>query len=128
MAKIYEDWKKSASADIQKILDIIEAHGFAVTLYEENGVVCGAEIEDWTTCGVDMIHFIDLRGKDINNPEDWEDEISDIYDNFDVDEEIDRHRESDEYRKAFAISASVRDFEAWEERLGKFANDVIYRR
>jgi hypothetical protein len=112
--------------EVQKILDIIEAQGFAVMLYEEKGVVCGAEIEDWTAGGVDMIHFIDLRGKDINNPDDWRDEISDIAANFDVDEEIDLHRESERYRKAFTISASVHDFEAWEERLRKLANDVLY--
>lgn len=112
--------------EVQKILDIIEAQGFAVMLYEEKGVVCGAEIEDWTAGGVDMIHFIDLRGKDINNPDDWRDEISDIAANFDVDEEIDLHRESERYRKAFTISASVHDFEAWEERLRELANDVLY--
>ncbi len=112
--------------EVQKILDIIEAQGFAVMLYEEKGVVCGAEIEDWTAGGVDMIHFIDLRGKDINNPDDWRDEVSDIAANFDVDEEIDLHRESERYRKAFTISASVHDFEAWEERLRELANDVLY--
>lgn len=112
--------------EVQKILDIIEAQGFAVMLYEEDGVVCGAEIEDWTAGGVDMIHFIDLRGKDINNPEDWKDEISAIAADFDVDEEIDLHRESERYRKAFTISASVHDFEAWEERLRQLANDVLY--
>ena len=112
--------------EVQKILDIIEAQGFAVMLYEEDGVVCGAEIEDWTAGGVDMIHFIDLRGKDINNPDDWRDEISAIVANFDVDEEIDRHREDERYRKAFTISASVHDFEAWEERLRELANDVLY--
>ena len=112
--------------EVQKILDIIEAQGFAVMLYEEDGVVCGAEIEDWTAGGVDMIHFIDLRGKDINNPDDWRDEISAIIANFDVDEEIDLHREDERYRKAFTISASVHDFEAWEERLRELANDVLY--
>ena len=112
--------------EVQKILDIIEAQGFAVMLYEEDGVVCGAEIEAWTAGGVDMIHFIDLRGKDINNPDDWRDEISAIAANFDVDEEIDLHRESERYRKAFTISASVHDFEAWEERLRELANDVLY--
>lgn len=112
--------------EVQKILDIIEAQGFAVMLYEEDGVVCGAEIEDWTAGGVDMIHFIDLRGKDINNPDDWRDEISAIAANFDVDEEIDLHRESERYRKAFTISASVHDFEAWEERLRELTNDVLY--
>lgn len=112
--------------EVRKILDIIEAQGFAVMLYEEKGVVCGAEIEDWTAGGVDMIHFIDLRGKDINNPDDWKDEISAIATNFDVDEEIDLHRESERYRKAFTISASVHDFEAWGERLRQLANDVLY--
>lgn len=118
--------KVKSPDEVQKILDIIEAQGFAVMLYEEDGVVCGAEIEDWTAGGVDMIHFIDLRGKDINNPDDWRDEISAIAANFDVDEEIDLHRESERYRKAFTISASVHDFEAWEERLRELANDVLY--
>lgn len=59
-----------------------------------------------------MIHFIDLRGKDINDPEDWKEEIAAIAADFDVDEEIDIHRQDKRYCDAFTCRASVYDFEA----------------
>lgn len=104
--------KTNFPAEVQAIIDAIEGQDFSVSLYEEKGAVCGAEIESWTEGGVDMIHFIDLRGKDINDPEDWKEEIAAIAADFDVDEEIDIHRQDKRYCDAFTCRASVYDFEA----------------
>lgn len=112
--------------EVQAIIDIIEGCDFSVYLYEENRMVCGAEIESWTEGGVDMIHFVDLRGKDINDPEDWREEIAAIATGFDIDEEIYIHRQDTEYCSAFTCRASVEDFEGWQERMRLLAQAVIY--
>ncbi len=113
-------------SEVQAIIDTIEGLDFSVDLYEENGSVCGAEIESWTDGGVDMLHFIDLRGKDINDPEAWKEEIASIAAGFDIDEEIAAHREDKGYCDAFTCRASVEDFEAWQERLRLLAQAVLY--
>lgn len=105
------------SKEVQRIVDTIEAEDFSLTWYDENGIVCGAEIETWTEGGVDMIHFIDLRGKGINDADAWMDELEAIIGNFDVDDEIDTHRQDPSYRSAFTYRVAVHDFEEYEERL-----------
>lgn len=117
---------KILPSSILKIVEAIETCGFSVSLYEEKGVICGAEIEAWTDGGVDMIHFIDLRGKDINNPDEWKEEIGAITAGFDVDEEIDVHRQGKDYCSAFTCRQSVEDFEAWDIKLRALAEAVIY--
>lgn len=46
---------------IEKFISIVESFGFAVHEYEENGVLCGYELETWTNGGVNMLLFIDCR-------------------------------------------------------------------
>lgn len=74
------------------------------------------ELEAWTSRGVDMILYL------------WKDKHENIidglkyyYENFDIDEEIDTHRQSRDYCQAFTISESLRDFEDWQ----KFIQGVI---
>lgn len=121
-----QNTRSKLTIEVQNIIDIIEGLDFSVSMYEENGIVCGAEIESWTDGGVDMIHFIDLRRKDINSINDWKEGISAISYNFDVDEEIDLHREDKGYREAFTCRMSVHDFENWQERLRALAQAVIH--
>lgn len=118
--------RSQLSSEVQNIIEIIENQDFSVSLYEEDDVTCGAEIEAWTDGGVDMIHFVDLRGKDIDDTKAWKDEIASIASDFDIDEEIDIHREGKEYCAAFTCRQSVEDFEAWQERLRLLAQAVIY--
>ena len=115
-----------SSVEVQAIIDTIKCHDFSVSLYDEKGIICGAEIENWTEGGVDMIHFIDLRGKDINDPDAWKEEIAAIAAGFNVDEEIDVHRQDKRYRDSFTCRASVQDFEAWQECLRRLAQAVLY--
>jgi len=108
---------------IQSLKEMVEAiessSKFSVTLYEENGKECGLELEGWTNGGVNMIHFLDFRSDDDNILDviDICDKIMEIADNFDVDDEIDVHREGDSYRRAFTHKMAVADFEQWEETL-----------
>ena len=94
----------SALSDEQKRLhDYLEENGRSVFLFKQDGEIC-AEVEDWTDRGVNMI--ITLMPFSF-------DELQSYYDGFDIDEEIDLHRQDERYRKAFRISHSVSDFENW---------------
>lgn len=104
----------------------LEEHGFAVSRYEEDGKVVGIYFEDWTEGGVDMIHMLDGRRKDMTDEDWWKEEIIAIYENFSVDEEIDLHRQDKRYREAFSCSQSVHDFEQWDERLKEMAEACGY--
>ena len=85
--------------------------------YKENGECVGIEIEQWTDGGVDMIHLIDGRDRDMNDPDWWKDELESIYEAFDIDDEIDLNRQSEEYRSAFTCRQSVEDFENYDKWL-----------
>lgn len=95
------------SKKFSKLVEIFEKHDFSVYLIKQDGVQC-AEIETWTNGGVNMIHFM--------NPftvKEFEEAVED----FDVDEEIDIHRQDQRYKDAFRISQSVKDFEEYHARL-----------
>lgn len=94
-----------ATEELKKIFE--EELRFCVHLSEQDGEI-GAELEDWTEGGVDMIMWI--------HPFTAE-EFERIAESFDVDEEIDIHRQDNSYRNAFSCRQSVTDFEKWEERL-----------
>lgn len=97
-----------ALTDEQKQLsDLLEDNDYRVYLFERDGKICG-EVENWTDGGVDMI--INLLPFCIE-------ELQDYYDYFDIDDEIDLHRQDERYRKAFRITESVRDFTGWIESL-----------
>ena len=68
------------------------------------------ELEDWTSGGVDMIIYLDK-----NESETATEQFKTYTDNFDIDEEIDIHRQAEDYKQAFRITESVRDFEDWLE-------------
>lgn len=76
----------------------------------------GYELEQWTNGGVDMIIHIDK-----NSQETVTEQFKNYVDNFDIDSEIDLYREAENYRNAFSIRESVKDFEDWES----FINDVL---
>lgn len=98
----------NALNDEQKQLhEYLEENDRRVYLFEQDGQIC-AEVENWTNNGVDMI--ITLMPFNF-------DELQSYYEDFDIDEEIDLHRESKDYRNAFTIRQSVEDFEEWEQSL-----------
>ena len=69
------------------------------------------ELETWTKGGVNM--FVILRTDEGNYAEQFKKYVED----FDVDEEIDLHRQADDYRSAFSVRESVRDFDSYEDWL-----------
>jgi hypothetical protein len=91
----------------EKLKNIFEENDFNVNLIQEDNVQC-AEVETWTNGGVNMIIWL--------NPftvEEFEKRVND----FDVDEEIELHRQRQDYRNAFSIKESLKDFEDFHSRL-----------
>lgn len=90
-----------------KLQDFFEEQGFIVHLDEQDGVQC-AEIEKWTDGGVDMIICLQPFNKE---------EFLQYVEDFDVDENIDLHRQGKDYKKAFTITESVKDFTDFHNHL-----------
>lgn len=75
----------------------------------------GVELETWTDGGVNMIfHLNPFTIKEFKNR----------VDGFDIDEEIELHRQADDYKSAFTIRQSLEDFEAFEERLKEVLEEL----
>jgi len=92
---------------IEKLKDFFEKQGFLVHLFEQDKKQC-AEVEKWTDGGVDMIFTL--------MPFTAEQFIECVND-FSVDEEIDLHRQEKQYKEAFTISESLKDFENFKKNL-----------
>ena len=66
------------------------------------------ELESYTDGGVDM--FITIEKDNSNN---LLEQLRLFVENFDIDEEIDIHRQDTDYRQNFTIRESINDFENW---------------
>ena len=99
---------------IENLKNFFEEKDFNVHLNEQDGVQC-AEIETWTNGGVNMIMWL--------NPFTIE-EFTQRVDDFDVDEEIELHRQGQDYKNAFTIRESLKDFEDYHNRLKDVLSDL----
>ena len=97
----------------KRLYNHLQENDYSVYLFEQDDQIC-AEVENWTDGGVDMI--ITLMPFTI-------DELQNYYDGFDIDDEIDLHRQDERYRAAFRITESVRDFTDWEKELEHVINE-----
>ena len=66
------------------------------------------ELESWTDGGVDMFITIDK-----NSYNTLLRQLEEFVKNFDIDKEIDIHREDENYKRNFTIRESINDFENW---------------
>ena len=71
------------------------------TIYESNNGEI--ELETWTNGGVNMFIYL-------NKNEDITQQFRKYIENFDIDEEIEIHRQNTDYKNAFSITESVDDF------------------
>ena len=110
---IGEGKKASKSKDFD-LRDFFEKEDFQVYLFEQDGKQC-AEVETWTNGGVDMIITLMPFNKE---------KFIEFVDSFDIDEEIDMHRQGKDYRNAFTITASVKDFTDYHKRLKQTAKKL----
>ena len=77
-------------------------------LFNINESAYELELESRTDGGVDMFISID-KNSDNNLVE----QLERFVENFDIDEEIDIHREDENYKRNFTIRESINDFENW---------------
>lgn len=71
------------------------------------------ELETWTDGGVNMFAIFDT----LYFEQDWKEEFIKYVDNFDIDEEIELHRENEGYCNNFTIEESVEDFKEYKKWL-----------
>ena len=77
-------------------------------LFNVNESADDLELESYTDGGVDM--FITIEKDNSNN---LLEQLRLFVENFDIDEEIDIHRQDTDYRRNFTIRESINDFENW---------------
>lgn len=112
---------------LENIIKAIEEFDFNVELLSENGMINGMEIETWTEGGVDMIHTIYFfdNYQDIYNETEVKKELDGLYENFDIDEEIDLYRQDKKYKNDFTIRESLEDFEKYQNRLKDLSKNFL---
>mgnify|MGYP003403069171 CR=1 FL=1 len=91
----------------KKLKEFFEQQGFNVHLSKQDKVQC-AEVEKWTDGGVDMIIWL--------NPFTVE-EFKGYINDFDVDEQIESHRQDPKYKNDFTISQGLKDFTDFHNHL-----------
>lgn len=126
MKQIYVEADRMANKELilQQCEVFLNENNIGYSRYKENGECVGIEMEQWTDGGVDMIHLIDGRDRDMNDPDWWKDELEAISKAFDVDEEIDINRQDEKYRSAFTYRQSVEDFEDYDKWLKGIAEQA----
>jgi hypothetical protein len=98
----------------ENLKNFFEEKDFNVHLTEQDNVQC-AEVETWTNGGVNMIMWL--------NPFSTE-EFESYVNDFDVDETIELHRQGQDYKNAFTIRESLKDFEDYHNRLKDVLSDL----
>lgn len=76
------------------------------------------EMETWTNKGVNMLIDLEKDGNELLE------QLKDYVDNFDIDYEIDLHREDERYRNDFTIEESLEDFEDYINYLKSLINEL----
>jgi len=101
--------------ETNKLTRFFEQRDFIVHSFKQDKKQC-AEIEKWTDGGVDMIiTLIPFTAE----------QFIEYVNNFNVDDEIDLHRQDKRYKDAFRISESVKDFTDFHEQLKEIALKLI---
>jgi len=98
----------------KELQEFFEKNDFNVHLTKQDNIQC-AEVEKWTDGGVDMIIWL--------NPFTIE-EFKGFVEDFDIDDQIELHRQAEDYCAAFTIKESVEDFEAFEKHLEEIAEKL----
>lgn len=87
----------------EKLQAFFEENEFIVHLFEQENMQC-AELESWTNKGVNMIiQLIPFTAES----------FIDYVEYFDIDNEIDLHRQNEKYKKDFSLGVSLDDFNAY---------------
>ena len=109
-----------------KALDKIETAGISIYKYKENKKLCGYELNTYTNGGVNQIVFVDFRNTDKKptSENDFKELFLERVNSIDIDEEVDLHREMKDYKQAFTLTQSLKDFKDWKKDLLKLAKSL----
>ena len=77
----------------------------------------GLEMETWTDGDVNMIVWLE-------NEDNLLEDFKEFVENFDIDSEIELHREDKRYRDAFSLRESLNDFEDYVKWLKKIVGII----
>ncbi len=103
---------------IENIVKTFEHFEYKTSLLIYDGVKQGFEIEKWTNGGVDMIQTIQFEDfRNLYNVDKIEEELEKVAENFSIDDEIDLHRQGNDYKQAFSITESLKDFTEYHQDL-----------
>ena len=94
-------------------MEILERY-FNIIYEDENSY----EMETWTNKGVDMLIDLEKDGNELLE------QLKDYVDNFDIDYEIDLHREGERYRNDFTIEESLEDFKDYINYVKNLINEL----
>jgi len=79
-----------------------------VFFYNIHNTPDGIEFQTWTKRGVNMVHYFHATDDCYFN------QLKQLAGDFDIDEEIELHRQDKRYSKLFTITDSVTDFESYQ--------------
>lgn len=118
MEKITPEVRKEAKkllkdGKIQEFFELFFAHVDICKFANGDGI----EMETWTDGGVNMIVCLE-------NDKGLLEDFKDYVENFDVEEEIDLHREGESYKRAFTLRQSLNDFDDYLKWLNKIVGII----
>jgi hypothetical protein len=110
---------------IEKVFNRLEDLNISIYNYEENGVLCGYELNTYTNAGVNMIVFVDFRDTDTDpkNGKHFIELFNETVSYVDIDEELQLHLQDERYRNEIGATIGVTDFKDWKENLLNIFSD-----
>jgi len=109
--------KKYKELTVTELKDFLESEDFSVSELEPDGYTY-LECETWTNGGVNMLIYLEPPTVV---------ELVRVIKDFNVDEEIDLHRQSERYRQDFTITQSLKDFTNYKTRLNNLIKKLLIK-
>jgi len=109
--------KKYKELTVTELKNFLESENFSVSELEPDGYTY-LECETWTNRGVNMLIYLE--------PPTVEELVRYVND-FDIDEQIDLHREGERYRQDFTIAQSLKDFTNYKTRLKNLIKKLLIK-
>lgn len=110
---------------IEQVIEQLEQNNISVYPYEEEGKLCGYELNTYTPAGVNEIIFLDFRDKgDAKSVSDFKKEFKSYMNDRTIDERIDTNRQNEAYKRDFTLSESLKDFKQWERDIKKLIKNI----
>lgn len=111
---------------MKEIIAKLEKANIGVHKYDEEGKLCGYELNTYTNGGLNQIVFVDFRNtdKDPKKSADFKELFLKRVEDIDTDEEVTINRQSKEYCNAFTLRESLDDIEAWKNEMVELAKSL----